>query len=36
MLWALYGHFIFKEKNIAERLVGAAIMLSGAAIILLA
>ena len=32
----LYGHFIFKEKNIAERLVGAAIMLSGAVLILLA
>ena len=32
----LYGHFLFREKNIAQRLVGAVIMLSGAVLILLA
>jgi len=31
----LYGHFLFKEKNIKERLMGAAVMLIGAALIIL-
>jgi uncharacterized membrane protein len=31
----LYGYFLFKEKNIKERLVGALIMLIGAAFIIL-
>jgi len=31
----LYGHFWFKEKYIGQRLIGTAIMLSGAAVILL-
>jgi len=31
----LYGHFLFKEKNIKERLVGALIMLAGTALIIL-
>ncbi len=31
----LYGHFIFKEKNIKERLAGAFIMVIGAALIIL-
>jgi drug/metabolite transporter (DMT)-like permease len=31
----LYGHFLFKEKNIRERLIGAIIMLVGAALIIL-
>ena len=31
----LYGHFWFKEKHIKERLVGAAIMLVGAGLIIL-
>ena len=31
----VYGHFLFKEKNIMQRLVGAAVMVIGAAIILI-
>jgi drug/metabolite transporter (DMT)-like permease len=31
----LYGHFLFKEKNIKERLLGALIMLIGAVLIIL-
>jgi len=31
----LYGHFLFKEKNIRERLTGAVIMLLGASLIIL-
>lgn len=31
----LYGHFLFKEVNVRERLVGSAIMLAGVAMIVL-
>mgnify|MGYP000474666247 CR=1 FL=1 len=31
----LYGKFVFKEKNIKERLTGALIMLIGAGLIIL-
>jgi len=31
----LYGKFMFKEKNIKQRFLGAAIMLIGAALIIL-
>lgn len=30
----LYGHFLFKEKNIRERMIGAVIMLIGAVLII--